>query len=129
MMIHFFGRMLSEGALRRERIRCVMTAEKELGLRVREQRKRLLLTQDELAEKAGLSVQHVGDIERGQANPTFSCLCKLAEVMGMDVSAFFVTREEQNLDTVAMRSILMEFMKTAKKKHLEIFYTLYRGML
>ena len=71
-----------------------MTAEKELGLRVRGQRKRLLLTQDELAEKAGLSIQHVGDIERGQANPTFACLCRLAEVMGVNVACFFVDHEE-----------------------------------
>ncbi len=42
-----------------------MMAEKALGRRLREQRKKLLLTQDELAEKAGMSVQHVGDIERG----------------------------------------------------------------
>ncbi len=106
-----------------------MMAEKALGRRLREQRKKLLLTQDELAEKAGMSVQHVGDIERGQANPTFSCLCRLAEVMGISVAHFFQQNEEQNQDINAMRSVLTGFIKTAKKKHIEIFYTLYKGML
>ena len=106
-----------------------MTAEKELGLRVRGQRKRLLLTQDELAEKAGLSIQHVGDIERGQANPTFACLCRLAEVMGVNVACFFVDHEENEVDVEGMRRTLMSFLQTAKKRQLETFYQLYRGML
>lgn len=105
-----------------------MTAEKELGLRVRGQRKRLLLTQDELAEKAGLSVQHVGDIERGQANPTFACLCRLAAVMGVDVASFFAPREEGAASVEEMRSTLANFVKTAKKGQLEALYTLYKGM-
>ena len=105
-----------------------MTAEKELGLRVRGQRKRLLLTQDELAEKAGLSVQHVGDIERGQANPTLACLCRLAEVMGVDVTCFFAPREERAVNPEEMRATLAAFVKTAKKGQLEALYTLYRGM-
>ena len=41
-----------------------MDDEKQLGINIRELRKLRLLTQDELAERAGFSLQHVGDIER-----------------------------------------------------------------
>ena len=54
-----------------------MDDEKQLGINIRELRKLRLLTQDELAERAGFSLQHVGDIERGKANPTLSCLLVL----------------------------------------------------
>ena len=57
-----------------------MSDEKQLGINIRDLRKFRLLTQDELAERAGFSLQHVGDIERGKANPTLSCLLKLAGV-------------------------------------------------
>ena len=57
-----------------------MDDEKQLGINIRELRKLRLLTQAEQAERAGFSLQHVGDIERGKANPTLSCLLKLAGV-------------------------------------------------
>lgn len=49
--------------------------------------------------------------------------------MGISVAHFFQQNEEQNQDINAMRSVLTGFIKTAKKKHIEIFYTLYKGML
>ena len=70
-----------------------MDDEKQLGINIRELRKLRLLTQDELAERAGFSLQHVGDIERGKANPTLSCLLKLAEVLNVAVSDFFAQKE------------------------------------
>ena len=63
--------------------------EKQLGKNIRAVRKRRGLTQESLAELSGFSLQHVGDIERGTANPTLSCLLKLADVMSVTVSDFF----------------------------------------
>ena len=63
--------------------------EKQLGKNIRAVRKRRGLTQESLAELSGFSLQHVRDIERGTANPTLSCLLKLADVMSVTVSDFF----------------------------------------
>ncbi|MBQ4568434.1 MAG: helix-turn-helix transcriptional regulator [Desulfovibrio sp.] len=53
-----------------------------MGTKLRELCKQKKLTQEEVAALSGFSIQHMGDIERGQANPTLAYLVKLAEVMG-----------------------------------------------
>ena len=103
--------------------------EKLLGIRLKELRKKLLMTQEELAEKAGLSIQHIGDIERGQANPTFSCVIKIAEVLGINVASLFIQAEDKNVEPAEMKKILINFLSTAKQKHLEMFFALYKGLL
>lgn len=106
-----------------------MTSQQLLGIKIREARKKRQLTQDELAEKAGLSLQHVGDIERGNANPTLSCLQKLAEVMDVAVSDFFAVNDgEAEPDEAEMRERILRFVSKAGKKHLSAFYMLYKGV-
>ncbi len=56
----------------------------EIGERIREQRKVLRVTQHDLAEMAGISVNTLYKIERGQANPTVLVLNKIAEILGME---------------------------------------------
>ena len=57
----------------------------ELGKSIKVRRKTLRITQPVLAEMAGISVNTLYKIERGQANPTLKVLNKLAEVLGMDL--------------------------------------------
>ena len=107
----------------------IMTPERQLGIRIKEERKKRQFTQEELAEKSGFSLQHVGDIERGKANPTLSCLQKLAEVMDVAVSDFFAqSNDGEEPDEKLMRQRLVAFIGKAGKKHLAMFYTLYKGM-
>jgi len=105
-----------------------MTDEKRLGIRLRELRKTRHLTQEEFAELAGFSIQHVGDIERGQASPTFSCLCRLAEVLDVSVSDLFAVPENTEPDETEMRQNLLSFIAQARKKDLSVFDALYRGV-
>ncbi|GAB1715401.1 MAG: transcriptional regulator [Nitrobacter sp.] len=42
------------------------------------------LTQEELAERAGLSMRYVGSIERGAVSASVSVLGKLAVALGVD---------------------------------------------
>lgn len=49
-----------------------------LGKRIRALRKDAKLTQEELAERAGLSANYVGEIERGERNPSALALFALA---------------------------------------------------
>ena len=55
-----------------------------IGRKLREDRIRRLLTQEELAEKAGLSPSTVVNIERDQAEPQFRTIRKLAEALDVD---------------------------------------------
>jgi transcriptional regulator with XRE-family HTH domain len=57
----------------------------ELGKSIKDRRKELRITQPDLAEMAGISVNTLYKIERGQANPTVKVLTKLADVLGMEL--------------------------------------------
>lgn len=57
----------------------------ELGKSIKDRRKLLRITQSDLAEMAGISVNTLYKIERGQANPTVKVLTKLADVLGMEL--------------------------------------------
>ncbi len=62
---------------------------RQIGRRIRELRRLANLTQEELAEKAGLSVQYIGFIERGQAKATLDSLVKIARGLGARIEDVF----------------------------------------
>ncbi len=54
-----------------------------LGLNVRRQREARQLTQEKLAEKAGLDPTYISGIERGLRNPGIKNVAKLAKALGL----------------------------------------------
>jgi len=58
---------------------------KEIGQQIKERRKVLRITQHDLAEMAGISINTLYKIERGQANPTIQMVNKIAEILGMEI--------------------------------------------
>ncbi len=59
------------------------------GQRVRMHRQRLGLTQEELAERAGLHNTYIGQVERGEKNLTLNSLEKILVALGVPFSRFF----------------------------------------
>jgi transcriptional regulator with XRE-family HTH domain len=55
-----------------------------IGEKLREVRTKRLLTQDELAEKAGVSQSTIANIERNNAEPQFRTIRKLAKALNVD---------------------------------------------
>ena len=55
------------------------------GKRVRERRLALGLTQQELAERAGLQRSYIGEIELGKRNVTFKSAAKIAKALQVEV--------------------------------------------
>jgi transcriptional regulator with XRE-family HTH domain len=53
------------------------------GRNVRRVRKERGLSQEVLADEVGLAVTYVGQIERGQRNPTLDVVERFAEVLGV----------------------------------------------
>ncbi len=58
-----------------------------LGSRIRATRKSLGLTQEELADEAGLDRSYVGGVERGDRNISFLSLCRIAKALKVDISS------------------------------------------
>ncbi len=58
---------------------------KEIGQIIQKRRKELRLLQSDLAEMAGVSVNTLYKIERGQGNPSIEVIEKLVDVIGMEL--------------------------------------------
>ena len=56
------------------------------GKAVRDQRLKKGMSQQQLADKCGLDISYIGQIERGQRNPTLGVMHGLASVLGVKVS-------------------------------------------
>lgn len=67
-----------------------------VGKSIKERRKILRVTQAQLAELAGVSINTLYKIERGQANPTLATLTKIANVLGMELC--LQIKKLQNID-------------------------------
>ena len=62
---------------------------KSLGKKIQRKRKALGLTQDELAEKVGISLTYMGFIEQGRYAPSLEVLNKIAKVLKVPLSDLF----------------------------------------
>jgi transcriptional regulator with XRE-family HTH domain len=76
------------------------------GARVRELRALAGLSQDDLAESAGLFRTYMSRIETGRANPTVTVAIKLALALGVTVGALFEAPSQLQLSkTRSVRAV------------------------
>lgn len=66
----------------------------KFGPAVRRHRELLRLSQEELAERAGMDRTYVSGIERGVRNPTLDVMQRLATALGADLDVLFATARE-----------------------------------
>lgn len=59
---------------------------KILGQRIRQKRKLLKWTQEDLAAKADIDRSYIGGVERGERNLTFTMLCQICAALSCDVA-------------------------------------------
>ncbi len=63
-------------------------------------RTRKQLTQEELAERSGLSYKFIGEIERGTGNPTIETVSQLAGALDIEIAELFSADHEGGGDAV-----------------------------
>jgi y4mF family transcriptional regulator len=61
-----------------------MTIE-QIGELIKKRRKMLQLTQEDLAEMAGVGLRALIELEKGRYNPSFAFLGKVASVLGLEI--------------------------------------------
>ena len=66
-----------------------------MGRRIRSLRKTKKWTLEELGERAATNHKHIGEIERGQQNPSFAVLVKIAAAMGVQLPELFRFESEE----------------------------------
>lgn len=63
--------------------------DKRPGRRIRENREALDLTQEQFAEKTGLTVNYIARVERGEAFPRLENLITIINALGVSADAVF----------------------------------------
>jgi transcriptional regulator with XRE-family HTH domain len=63
---------------------------KKFGDRMREVRKSLGITQEELVRRTGFDLRQIGRIERGEVSTNLSHVFKIAECLGVSVQELFL---------------------------------------
>ena len=59
------------------------------GNKVRDERTKLGISQEELAERAGVHRTYIGMIERGEKNITLENIDKICKALGLNIRDFF----------------------------------------
>lgn len=91
---------------------------REIGRRVRRLRKEHSLTQEALAETAGISVPYVSHIERGMKRPSLSILLRLSAAL--DVTVDTLLRGNQPAETNAYYSDLQILLGDCSQKERKV---------
>lgn len=99
--------------------------------RIQSYRRRIGLTQEELAKKAGVHPTYIGQVERGEKNMTVTSLAKILDALGVSFSEFFDGMNTPAYDvTVATKcyDLVIEQRKGAQDGMYEILKTIDRLM-
>lgn len=68
-----------------------------VGRRVRELRSGLAISQEELAERAGLHRNYVGSVERGERDVGVGAIARIAAALGVTLAEFFAPFRSKRL--------------------------------
>lgn len=96
-----------------------MLNSKSIGNKIATARKKINLSQAELAQQVFISPQAVGKWERGESMPDITTLNRLAEILGVDLNYFSENFQADNTEKVALEkhgNQSDETVKTQQKK-------------
>jgi transcriptional regulator with XRE-family HTH domain len=97
-----------------------------IGENIREERRQMKMTQAQLAEKVGLSIQFLSNLENGLQFARMETYCKIAEFLAFPLNALFLSAQLQlgELDeqirlhlrscTEAEKRVLLNIMREVK---------------
>ncbi len=84
-----------------------------IGLRIMQRRKELRLSQEKLAEKIGISKNHLSNIQRDKYMPTTECIFKICSAMGNTPDYYLVGTPTSETDEIVN---LIKTMPTSNQK-------------
>jgi transcriptional regulator with XRE-family HTH domain len=100
---------------------------KFLGKRIREERLKLALTQEKLAEDIGISTAYLGQIERGERSVTLDKLIPLANRLGVTVDfllADYISSSDDN-STDSLRQLFQNKSTVEKEMAINLLKLLF----
>ena len=105
-----------------------MDVKRAVGKRIKLVRQGKGLTQDQFAERVGLSSKYISGIERGVENPTMDNLIRLAKVLGVEPYDLFLFGESEENEK-ALRKGLEKMLREADMEQLQLCFNVMRKIL
>lgn len=105
-----------------------MKPEQLLGKRIRELRKSQNLTIERLAELTEINDKYLGSVERGEQNPSFKVLTKIAKALSVEITALF-NNEHIDLSEKTLRSKIEGLLKKTNPDQLQTIFKIIRSIV
>lgn len=105
------------------------TATEMLGARIREQRKRMEMTQENLAEKLGIDQKHMSRIELGKSYPSLDRLIKIAEALDVTLPSLFefMHMEDERERLKQINEMVQKLGEADQRRVFKIVKTFWEG--
>ena len=87
---------------------------KEIGLKIKERRKAVGITQEAIANILDVNASHVSNIECGRANPSLTALVKIANILHCSVDYFISGEYTYKIDKDKEKTLDDEIMDKLK---------------
>lgn len=94
-----------------------------IGIKIRERRKQMGVTQEFITEQLDVNPSHISNIECGRANPSLTALVKIANILHCSVDYFIEgeytyqmkAEKEQSIDDMVLKKLKNCSIETKKK--------------
>jgi transcriptional regulator with XRE-family HTH domain len=93
------------------------------GKKIKAIRRARDITQEKLADLSGLSLQYIGEIERGRRNPSLTSIEQLSKALDIPMAELF-SLEEFRLAPEELRAILIRQIESGDEDRLRIFFSM-----
>jgi transcriptional regulator with XRE-family HTH domain len=100
----------------------------KIGQHIRDLRVGNSLSQQTLAERAGMSYKYLGEIERGQVNLSVDMLIKIAKSLQVNPGDLLNDPVEETKTMVKVKSIFSELSKKDAAAALDILKAFHKNM-
>ncbi|WCF08285.1 helix-turn-helix domain-containing protein [Paenibacillus thiaminolyticus] len=104
-----------------------------IGERLRYLRKKNNLTQEELAEKAGLNPSYIGSVERGERNISIETLEKLIHGLNVTPTEMFQLHEmdvlSSNLEDAQLLEVVNSLLYSRTLEEKKLIYRIIKDVL
>lgn len=99
------------------------TVQDIFGKKIKSIRRARDITQEKLADLSGLSLQYIGEIERGRRNPSLTSIEQLSKALDIPMAELF-SLEEFRLSLDELRTILARQIESADEDRLRVFFSM-----
>jgi len=103
---------------------------RRIGARIREERRRMGYTQEQLAERADLSANFIAHLERGSRKPSLDTLVVLSGLLEVPVDKFFETepaKPQREAESPLVRR-LIRLIKQAEAPRVKLLLSVMEEM-